>query len=100
MKYYLIAFLFLLLIACDCNQTVGGFVYDKQTNNPIIGAIVYKKERADYKVTTDSLGYFIISHISGGLSCPPMNIAVEHDGYKMQELSISSGSEKIIYLEK
>lgn len=100
MRLLLVFFSIIFFVSCDCNQTVNGFVYDKQTNKPILGATIYKKERREYAENTDSIGYFRLSAISGGISCPPMTVIIEHVDYQTQELTIPAGESKVIYLEK
>lgn len=100
-KLLLIISVFFLFISCDCNQVVKGFVYDKESNIPIEGALVYKEGRCEMTEVTDSIGHFTISNIAGGFqSCPPMTIIIKHDDYKILKLTIPSGEERSVYLEK
>ncbi|MFV0529982.1 MAG: carboxypeptidase-like regulatory domain-containing protein [Flavobacteriales bacterium] len=91
---------FLFLTSCDCYQVVNGVVLDKDTKNPLQGIIVSNKNKEWNKTTTDSLGHFKLSNISGGFCCPPMEILIEHSYYKTQETKIQSGGYSEIQLEK
>lgn len=93
-------FIILFITSCDCYQITEGFVLDKDTNKPIIGATLYIKNKEWNKVLTDSVGHFELSNISGGFTCPPMNIVVECKEYKTYKAEIPSGRERVIYLEK
>lgn len=89
-----------LLSACDCNQVVQGMVVDQETGKPLINASVTNQYKAYDKTVTDSTGRFVLSSISGGFRCPPMELVVEHPGYKKLETSIPAGGDKTIRLEK
>jgi hypothetical protein len=88
--------------ACgDCVQEVSGHVLDSETGRPVQEALVYKINKSWDQTTTDSLGAFTLSSISGGLSgCPPMKVRVEKQGYLPAETSIDAGGEKNIRLTK
>lgn len=81
-------------------QHVSGIVKDLNTNQPVIGATVYKKQRRlPTETVTDSTGRFEWSGISGGLfHCPPMDVIIEHPDYKTVETSIGPGGFKEINL--
>lgn len=95
-----ILFITFIITSCDCYQMIDGIVVDKETNKPIVGATLYVKNKEQNKALTDSVGYFQLSNISGGFTCPPMNIIVECTGYKIYKAEIPIGKEKMIYLEK
>ncbi|MFV0535758.1 MAG: carboxypeptidase-like regulatory domain-containing protein [Dysgonomonas sp.] len=95
-----ILFFIFVITSCDCYQMIDGIVIDKETNKPIVGAILYVKNKEQNKALTDSIGYFQFFNISGGFTCPPMNIIVEYAGYKIYKSEMSLGKEKVIYLEK
>lgn len=102
-KYFVLLFvLSASLSACgDCVQSVWGHVLDNETGQPVQGALVYKIRQSWNQVTTDSLGAFYLSSISGGLfSCPPMEVRVEKQGYLPAETSIDAGGVKDIRLMK
>jgi len=91
----------LLVASCgDCVQEASGKVMDSTTNQPVIGAMVYKKQRRLPDTTvTDSTGQFKLSSISGGLfHCPAMDVVIEHPNYKTVETSIGAGRFKEIKL--
>lgn len=91
----------IFLTSCDCYQKVSGTIIDSATSKPITGVTVYNKNKEWCKTTTDTLGQFELSSISGGLTgCPPMTIIIEHLAYKKTEISIPAGGDKIIKLEK
>jgi hypothetical protein len=91
----------IFLTSCDCYQKVSGTVIDSETSKPITGVKVYNKNEEWSKTTTDTLGQFELSNVSGGLGgCPPMTIIIENVAYKKTEISIPAGGDKIIILEK
>ncbi|MEC4005232.1 carboxypeptidase-like regulatory domain-containing protein [Flavobacterium sp. SUN052] len=87
-----------LLTSCDCYQRISGIVIDKETGRPLAGVTVYNKSKVQNKTTTDSIGHFELSSISGGFRCPPMNIVIKADNYKTIESSIPPGGQDIIKL--
>lgn len=95
-----ILYIIFIMTSCDCYQIIEGLIIDKDTNQPIVGATLYVKNKESNKVLTDSVGHFELSNISGGFTCPPMNVIVECADYKIYKAKISSGREKVIYLER
>lgn len=96
--YILIALAF--LVSCDCNQNVKGTILDRNTNEPIGNADIYNKNKSWSKTKTDEKGYFELSNVSGGFTCPPMTIIVEHTDYEKAETEIESVGQKEILLTK
>jgi len=47
-----------------------------------------------------ALTFFELSNTSGGLTCPPMTIVIEHKDYEKLETKIKSGGQKDILLAK
>ena len=99
-KVLLITFGLVLLISCDCVRRVSGTVIDKETGEPLYGVLVYNKDNDRVKIITDSTGYFELSDISGGFSCPPMKIVIEDKDHKSQKVKIPAGGTKTIELSK
>jgi len=62
---YALSFLFLLLSASSFAATIKGFVFDKQTGEPIIGAVVMLKG-TEYGTTTGLDGSYTIKNIPVG----------------------------------
>ncbi len=63
------AILGLLLSVNGFSQTTGvvrGFVYDKKTGEPLIGASVYLNDRSKFAAGTDVNGFFTISKVPAG----------------------------------
>ena len=63
------AILGLLLSVNGFSQSGGvvrGFVYDKKTGEPLIGASVYLNDRTKYAAGTDVNGFFTLSKIPAG----------------------------------
>ena len=101
MKQLIYIFIALTFLAsCDCNQNVKGIILDKNTNEPIENADVYNKNKSWNKTKTDEKGYFELSNVSGGFTCPPMTIIIEHKDYEKAESEIESGGQKEILLTK
>ena len=97
----LLGCMFFLSACGDCVQNVSGSVVDATNGLPLEGVKVFKKQKTHDKYVTDSTGHFKLSSISGGFfTCPPMEIVVEHPGYKKLETSIPTGGEKMIQLKK
>jgi hypothetical protein len=88
------------LTSCDCYQTVSGTVIDNKTGKPLSNITVYNKEKSWSKTTTDEKGYFKLSNVSGGFSCPPMTVVIDDNNYKKNETSIDAGGQKEIHLEQ
>jgi hypothetical protein len=96
--YIFIAFTF--LVSCDCNQNVKGTILDRNTNEPIGNVDIFNKNKSWSKTKTDGKRYFELSNVSGGFTCPPMTIIVEHKDYQKIETEIESGGQKEILLAK
>ena len=94
--YIFIALTF--LVSCDCNQNIKGTILDKNTKEPIENVDIYNKNKSWSKTMTDEKGYFELSNVSGGLTCPPMTIIVEHKDYEKTEIEIESGGQKELLL--
>ena len=90
----------ILMISCDCHQVVKGIVLDNETKKPVKNALVFIKNKERRKTTTDSLGKFKLSNVSGGFRCPPMNIIIDHNNYKLEEAEIEAGGFSKIELTK
>ena len=89
------------LTSCDCHQVVEGIVLDNKSKKPIENVLIFNKNKEWSKTTTDSLGKFKLSNVSGGFSCPPMSIVIEHNDYKLEETKIDAGGySKIELTEK
>jgi hypothetical protein len=88
------------LSSCDCNQNVKGTILDSNTKEPIENVDVYNKNKTWIKTKTDKKGHFELSNVSGGLTCPPMTIIIEHKEYKKIETEIESCGQKEILLSK
>jgi hypothetical protein len=96
--YIFIALTF--LVSCDCNQNIKGTIVDRITKEPIKNVKIYNKNKSWNKTKTDEKGNFKLSNVSGGLTCPPMTIIVEHKDYEKIETEIESGGQKEILLAK
>jgi hypothetical protein len=96
--YIFIALTF--LVSCDCVQRVRGTITDSVTKEPIENVDIYKKNQTWNKTETDEKGFFKLSAISGGLTCPPMTIVIEHKDYETLETKIEAGGQKDILLVK
>ena len=96
--YIFIALIF--LASCDCNQNVRGTIADSVTKKPIENVEIYNKKKTWDKTETDENGFFKLSSVSGGLTCPPMTIVIEHKDYEKIETTIKSGGQKDILLVK
>ncbi len=96
--YIFIAFTF--LVSCDCNQNIKGTILDRNTKVPIENVDIYNKNKSWSKTKTDEKGYFELSNVSGGFTCPPMTIIIEHKDYEKVETEIESGGQKEILLTK
>ena len=72
---------------------------DSDTNEPIDSVYVHKYQK-DYGEYTLSDGNFKLSAVSGGLSCPPMTVALSKNGYQTKTEKIENASHKIIKLKK
>jgi len=84
------------LTSCDCYRKISGTVLDSKTGIPIQGVTVYNKDKDWVKTTTDSIGHFELSDVSGGFSCPPMKIILEASEYNATETSIPAGETRTI----
>jgi CarboxypepD_reg-like domain len=96
--YIFIALTF--LVSCDCNQNIKGTILDIKTKEPIGNVEIYNKNKSWSKTKTDEKGYFKLSNVSGGLTCPPMKIIIEHKDYEKAETEIESGGQKEILLTR
>jgi hypothetical protein len=96
--YLFIAFMF--LVSCDCSQNIRGVILDRHTKEPIENVEIYNKNKTWSKTQTDGKGFFSLSNVSGGLTCPPMTIIIEHKEYESFEIAIESGSQKEILLTR
>ncbi len=73
-------------------KNINGFVFDKSTNEALIGATVFTSN--EYGVVTDKAGYFSFS--------VPLNadtLIISFVGYATQKILIQDGSNINIYLE-
>ena len=86
------------LVSCDCNQVVRGTIIDTVTKKPIQNVEIYNKKKTWSKTTTDEKGFFELSNVSGGLTCPPMTVIIEHKDYDKVEAEIEAGGQKDILL--
>lgn len=87
----------ILLTSCDCYQRVTGIILDKESGKPLMGVTVYNKNKVWSKTTTDSVGYFVLSNVSGGLfGCPPMTVIAEFKSYEPTKFNIPSGGQKVV----
>lgn len=86
------------LVSCDCYQVVRGKVLDSVSNKPIEDVEIYNKKKIWSKATTDKNGYFKLSNVSGGITCPPMTVIIEHKDYDKTEAEIEAGEQKDILL--
>jgi hypothetical protein len=84
------------LTSCDCYQQVSGTVVDKETGSPLVGVIVYNKNKQWNKTTTDTTGHFELSNVSGGFRCPPMTVIAKLKNYNKIEVKIPTGGQEII----
>lgn len=91
---------FILLASCDCYQQVSGVITDKATNKPIEDVVVENKNKTWSNTKTDKNGFFELSNVSGGISCPPMTILIKHQDYDSVETEIEAGGQKNIMLVK
>ena len=89
-----------LLGSCDCRQTIRGTIIDSVTKQPIENVEICNKNKTWEKTETDEKGFFTLSGISGGLTCPPMKIIIVHKDYEKLETEIKSGGQKDILLVK
>jgi hypothetical protein len=89
-----------LLASCDCHQHVKGTVLDNATKEPIKDVEIFNKKKSWDNVRTNEKGFFELSSISGGLTCPPMTIIIEHQDYEKLEIEIEAGGYKDILLAK
>ena len=96
--YIFIALTF--LVSCDCNQNIKGTILDRNTKVPIENVEICNKNKSWSKTKTDEKGYFELSDVSGGITCPPMTIIIEHKDYEKAENEIESGGQKEILLTK
>jgi hypothetical protein len=96
LKLTLIFFVLTFLTSCDCYRRISGTVLDNKTGKSIQGVTVYSKNKNWVRTTTDSIGHFELSDVSGGFSCPPMEIILEARGYNPTETSIAAGGSKTI----
>lgn len=102
MKHNLIFLLLGILItltSCDYYQVVRGTVVDKNSGLQIVEARVVNVNKTGNETTTDSLGNFEISNISGGFRCPPMKVKIEAANYKTKIIEIPAGEFQQIELE-
>jgi len=103
-RLLILCFLSFFVQSCifgDCNQIVRGQIRDEITNNAIIGVKICNKDKDWNYAKSDSLGFFRISSISGGLwGCPDMDIIISKEGYKTIETTIPAGGNKTILLER
>ncbi len=102
MKKYILSslFVFISLVLFSQNATIKGFVYDKDTGEPILFANVMLKETLNGSTTNEN-GYFVISKVSPGT----YHLVIKYIGYKDIEEKISfERADAIIskkfYLEK
>ena len=99
MKNFIAIFICLTFLAsCDCNQVVKGIIIDSVTKMPIQNVEVYNKDKNWSKTTSDENGFFELSNVSGGLTCPPMAIIIKHNDYNKLETEIEAGGKKNISL--
>lgn len=93
----LLTFFFVAIILC-CNKmavsqnaTIKGFVYEKETGEPVIFTNVYLK-KTNIGATTDNNGYFVITQI------PPGNytLMVTYLGYDSLVMPISIKANEVI----
>jgi hypothetical protein len=96
--YIFIALTF--LVSCDCNQNIKGTILDIKTKKPIWNVEIYNKNKSWSKTQTDEKGFFKLSNVSGGLTCPPMKLIIEHKDYEKVETEIESGGQKEILLTR
>ena len=88
------------LVSCDCNQHIKGIITDSISKEPIKDVEVYNKNKSLSKTQTNEKGFFELSNVSGGLTCPPMTIIIEHKDYEKIETEIEAGGQKNILLVK
>jgi hypothetical protein len=88
------------LVSCDCYQNIKGTIFDIKTKKPIGNVEIYNKNKSWSKTKTDEKGHFKLSNVSGGLTCPPMKIIIEHKDYEKAETEIESGGQKEIFLTR
>ena len=87
--------------SCDCIQNVTGTVIDAETNQPIQGALVHKRNKDYDKDETDEKGNFLVESISGGpFGCPAMTVEISMDGYIKQTVEIDNAGHETIKLKR
>jgi len=97
-KLILIFIAFTFLISCDCHQVVKGIIIDSETKKPIEHVEVYNKNKRWNNTITDENGFFELTNISGGFTCPPMKIIIRHENYDKVETEIDAGKQKNLLL--
>lgn len=92
--------LLLLLTSCgDCIQRVSGVVLDANTKRPVTQVMILKKEKTTRKTLSDSAGNFILEDISGGFTCPAMQLLLVKKGYDTARMEIPAGDSVTILLQ-
>ncbi|MBW6481987.1 MAG: carboxypeptidase-like regulatory domain-containing protein [Vicingaceae bacterium] len=90
----------IFLTSCDCYQRVSGTVIDKETSRPLQGVTVYNKNKEWSKTTTDTMGHFELSNVSGGFRCPPMTVIADFKHYDKVEIKIPTSGQETIKLQR
>lgn len=90
----------LLLTACgDCIQRVSGVVVDAHTKMPIDKVTVLKKGKTTTNTLSNDAGKFTLEDISGGFTCPAMQLLLVKKGYDTAYIEIQAGDSATILLQ-
>ena len=105
MKYQFILFFILVILnvnkvsSQNYSQTIRGSVKDKETQQPVVGAIIYINTTTPVMTSiTDNNGLFKLSHVPVGRHI----IKVSYIGYKditISDLIVNSAKEAIITID-
>jgi hypothetical protein len=84
----------LLLSSCGCClQVASGTVMDSKTKQPIANVNIIREEKEMEQ--TDATGYFNLTGVSGGITCPLMKVRFESEGYTTTEKTLEGDGNEI-----
>jgi hypothetical protein len=89
--FLLLTQIFLLLSYAQEKTNLAGFIYDSNTHEPLIGAMVYIKA-LNIGVSSNSSGYFNLSGVNKGLQ----SVTISLVGYETQVINMESGEKNKI----